>query len=39
MASKKNAGTRALERLRKDAGEGTADAIVRDLAAVRRHWK
>ncbi len=38
-AKKKNAGTRALESLRRDAAEGSAEAVARDLAAVGRHWK
>lgn len=41
MAGKdlKNPGVRALEKFRKDVAEGLPAAIVRDLAAVRRHWK
>lgn len=38
-ATKKNAGTRALENLRRDAAEGSAEAVARDLDAVCRHWK
>jgi hypothetical protein len=35
----KSAGVRALEKFRKDVADGPPATIVRDLAAVRKHWK